>query len=821
MDRIDIPAQAPNDIVMATPAEIASVEDWAALVFAGQKREAAAPPVTLELRRQDHSTLHFRQSCMDTPIVIGNQTFAHGLGTHANSEIAIGVPEGATRFEAFVGIDTNYDTQGKHGSVEFSVEIDGREVVRTPTLRGGNAAYPIAFELPNGARQMLLKVDTTADGPSHDQSDWADARFVLADGQACWLDEGHANPFLSDAQPPFSFRYGDQASADFLAGWTHTAESEEQDAFRTYTAHWRDAATGLDVAAEAKVYKAYPAVDWVLYFENTGAADTPIIEGIQALDLELHAGAPKRPVIVGHNRGDVFGETSFENIDTALGVSETFFMAPQGGRSSNGAFPFFDVRFDANTLIAAVGWSGQWSVACVREGEHQTHLRAGLEQTHLVLHPGERIRTPRILLMANAAEPVTAHNRFRRLMLFHYVPQHDGRPVALPVVSQCFDRYSWTVPEWATEAGQIDAVEQAASLGFDSHWFDAAWFVGGFPNGVGNWYPKPEAFPRGLKPVADACHERSMKFVLWFEPERVAVGTQIATEYPDFVFGGEKGGLFRLDMPEARRWLTDLLATRIDEYDLDVYRNDFNIDPLGFWRGNDTEDRQGMTEIRYVEGLYAMWDELLEGRPGLVIDDCASGGRRIDLEMCMRSVPLWRSDTNCSPGNAEWNPGHSAGISYYLPLHAACAWAPTPYEVRAATTTGLICQWPYLDKDFPADLARRSLAEAKSLRKYWYGDLYPLSDVPIGAKQWCVFQLHRPDLGEGIALFFRRAASPYTAMRVALRAIDAQAQYTVERRTEDGTVETEQVAGGTLLDGIDVRLPECASSVIVRYTKSE
>lgn len=58
-----------------------------------------------------------------------------------------------------------------------------------------------------------------------------------------------------------------------------------------------------------------------------------------------------------------------------------------------------------------------------------------------------------------------------------------------------------------------------------------------------------------------------------------------------------------------------------------------------------------MTEIRFVEGHYAMWDELREKNPGLWIDNCAGGGRRIDLEMCMRSVPLWRSDTGYWSGH--------------------------------------------------------------------------------------------------------------------------------------------------------------------------
>ncbi len=130
------------------------------------------------------------------------------------------------------------------------------------------------------------------------------------------------------------------------------------------------------------------------------------------------------------------------------------------------------------------------------------------------------------------------------------------------------------------------------------------------------------------------------------------------------------------DDPAARRWLTDLLSSRISEYGIDIYRNDFNIDPLGFWRANDAADRQGMTEIRYVEGHYAMWDELRAKHPGLWIDNCASGGRRIDIETLMRSVPLWRSDTCCSPGHAEWDQAQNCAIAQYVPLFTGAMLGP-------------------------------------------------------------------------------------------------------------------------------------------------
>ncbi len=814
----DAPQAPPQDAVMAGPEEIAAMAEWAGEVFGGVPlSDAPPPPVQIGVIRQDFSELHFRQSCVDTPLRIGGRDFARGLGTHANSEITLSVPRGAARFEAFAGIDDNPDTNGVHGSAVFSVEAGGVELVRSPVLKGGVAAFPVAVDLAVGTAALTLRVDTTEDGPACDQADWADARFVLADGTTVWVDTGHHRPPFAPRRAPFSFTYGDKASADLLPGWKCAVETKDCGSHHLRTARWTDPATGLAVTAGVKVFKVYPAVDWVLRFENTGAADTPLIADIRALDAAMHTGTRANPVVFGHNLGDVFSEASFENVDTPLEPGGRFEMAPRNGRSSNGAFPFFDLRFGSNTLVGAIGWSGQWSAAAERGGENM-RLHAGMERTRLVLHPGESIRTPRILLLLNNTAPPVAHNRFRRLMLFEYLPKQDGRPVFPPVALQCFDRYYRKDPAWATEAGQLKGAATAADLGFDTYWFDAAWFPKGFPDGVGSWSADPALFPRGLRPIGDLCDDRNIRFLLWFEPERVAAGSEIAREHPGDVFGGEKGGLYRLDLPEARQRLTDLLSSRIGEYGLDVYRNDFNIDPLDYWRKNDEPNREGMTEIRYIEGLYAMWDELLARHPGLIIDNCASGGRRIDLELCSRSLPLWRSDTNCFPGNTDWNPGHSIGISYYLPAHTASAWEPDPYAIRAAATAGLICQWDYQNPAFPAAEGKRLVEEAKELRKYWYGDIYPKTLGMNGPDHWCAFQLHRADLDGGVVLLFRRAKSPYPRFSVTLDALNPAAEYALEYVAEDGTVTTGRHSGADLAqNGIEAFLPGPAQSLVIRY----
>ena len=64
------------------------------------------------------------------------------------------------------------------------------------------------------------------------------------------------------------------------------------------------------------------------------------------------------------------------------------------------------------------------------------------------------------------------------------------------------------------------------------------------------------------------------------------------------------------------------------------------MEPLPYWHAADTADRQGMAETRHIEGLYAFWDDLLKRHPNLIIDNCASGGRRIDLETHWALDPL-------------------------------------------------------------------------------------------------------------------------------------------------------------------------------------
>ena len=161
--------------------------------------------------------------------------------------------------------------------------------------------------------------------------------------------------------------------------------------------------------------------------------------------------------------------------------------------------------------------NGRWIFAAA-PGE--LNLQAGQEATHLKLHPGESIRTPRMLLVLwQGDDPMRGHNLFRRLLVANYLPRRNGEVAVAPVTWNSW--FTFNEGNGVNEANQFDWIARTAKTGTECYWLDAGWFEGGWPNGAGSWVPGAKQFPRGLRPVGDAAHKAGMKFVLWFEPERV------------------------------------------------------------------------------------------------------------------------------------------------------------------------------------------------------------------------------------------------------------------------------------------------------------
>ena len=801
--------------------ERAETQAWAAAALLQEAAPAAqAPPVGLDVRRQDHGLLEKNRSVLKTPLRIGGKPCARGLGTHATSEIVVRLPAAGKRFEAQVGVDDNDDTAGTRGTIVFAVEAAGKEVFRSGVCKGGQAAVPVGVDLA-GARELVLRVFDAGDGESYDQADWAEASVMLENGERVWLDEMAAVTQQSGISTaiPFSFVYDGKPSNGLLPTWkrTHTA-SPAADGRRQHVVAYTDPETGLEVAAEVTLFADYPVAEWVLRLKNTGTKDTPVLEKVLPLDLNVTT-PEKGEVVLHHAHGSTCAATDFLPLDRPLAPGTNIDLAPAGGRSSNGRLPFFNLAWAGGGLAGGIGWSGQWAMNVGRNKTGTVTLRMGQQQMHLVLHPGETIRTPRILLVLwKGDDRLHGHNLLRRVLLAHYVPRIDGEIVVPPITHNTW--YTFNTGNDVTEQNQIEAMGPMAEMGNEFYWLDAGWFEGGWPSGVGSWVPKAQAFPRGLKPLSDAAHRLGMKFIVWFEPERVHPASRIGKEHPEFVLrAGGGDGLFNLGDPAACQWMTDQLSACIEKGGIDVYRSDYNIDPLPFWQAADAPDRRGMAEIRYVEGHYRMWDDLRRRHPGLWIDNCASGGRRIDLETISRSLPLWRSDTQCC-GHAEaiQDQCQTAGLSLYVPLHAGGCWSFDPYIFRSVATTGTNISMDTRRKDTPMDQAKAAIAEAKSLRPLYLGDYYPLTEVTLDERQWIGWQFDRPDLGQGFAMFFRRPKSPYPALDAALRGLEPEATYEVTFAHDYTPGEARRLTGRDLA-ALRVEISTAPGSVLVRYRK--
>ena len=230
--------------------------------------------------------------------------------------------------------------------------------------------------------------------------------------------------------------------------------------------------------------------------------------------------------------------------------------------------------------------------------------------------------------------------------------------------------------------------------------------------------------------------------MLWIEPERAKAGTPVAVDHPDWCLSGDPSNLLvDIGNPEAWQWCFDTISELIETNDIDWFRNDANINPLVGWRNADEPNRKGVHEVRYINGLYRLWSELLRRFPHLKIDNCSSGGRRLDFAILRYSVPLWASDMDCYPEvKAEWQQHHVAGLSDWLPVFSLGTQNQAggdTYNFHSTITSGVVVHYfsfaraPITD-GYPHAWLKARLKEFHATKHLYCGDFYLLSDFDTG-----------------------------------------------------------------------------------------
>jgi len=672
---------------------------------------------------------------------------------------------------------------------------------------------------------------------------------------------------LQGAHPPFSFVYGGRPSADFIGTWHCTQTSTALDDRRTQRVMtYTDSGTGLVVRCVAVEYHDFPSVEWTLYFKNTGAADTPIIEKIQALDLTLtredmaHCTQPldlQDNALLHYNVGSPTTCDDYRPMTFALTPGSKAQIATSGGRACNKHMPFFNLEWAGCGLVMAVGWPGQWAAEFAGNGPGELRITAGQELTHFKLHPGEEVRSPLIALQFYQGGWIRAQNIWRRWIIAHNIPRPGGTLPSPQIAALAWLYFApWGISNALTWKIFIDTYE-AKKIPIDACWIDAGWYECNFPEpdrnsgagtsapyatgmapgdpswpNTGTWRADPYRYPRGIREVTDHAHAKGLKTILWFEPMRVKLGSWLAKEHPDWLlaappnpgdqmYNAETERLLNLGNPEALAWLSRYIGEYLGQEGIDVYREDFNMDPLCFWRANDTEDRQGITEIQWVTNNLAYWDELRRRNPNLLIDNCASGSKRQDLEFMRRGVTFWRSDYvadfNSDLSRVDANQCITYGISHWIPYFGTGNTVINPYVFRSHMGPSYAFDLDPRRQDIDLELWCRMIAQFKQVAKYYYGDFYPLSEYSQKSDAWMAWQFDCPESGEGMVQVFRRKDVPAKTVRFNLCGLEAKERYAV---TDLDSGQVRQMSGRVLMKkGLPVKISETPGSAILTYRR--
>jgi len=650
-------------------------------------------------------------------------------------------------------------------------------------------------------------------------------------------------------EPFFSFTYDGKPSAEELKTWKSKKATRQLDENRTeHLLLYTEPKTGLELRCVGVEYRDFPTVEWTLYFKNTGDKDTPILSDIQALDIQLERPPLKKfedtdkEFRLHHYVGGEFSAEAYRPLETTLRPGTTKTITATNGRPSDKDMPYFNLQHpgDAGGLIVVVGWPGQWAAQFTRNIGTDLRISAGQELTHLKLLPGEEIRTPLIVLQFWEGDRIRSQNIWRQWMSAHNVPRPGGKLPPPQLAAYSGTQFNEMVNANTENQNLFIDRYREEGIKLDYWWMDAGWYpCDGDWWKTGTWEVDTKRFPKGLREISDYAHAQGVKTIVWFEPERVEAGTWLANNHPEWILvdgkepsnledpvgylewqrGGEKGcGVLNLGNPDAWTWLVNHIDKLIVEQGIDLYRQDFNINmgTLLRWRANDAADRQGITENKHVVGYLAYFDELIRRHPDMLLDTCASGGRRNDLETLRRAVPLHRNDYDHGAVSQQC---HTYGITFWIPYHGRMINVGNDYEFRSRMFPSINSALDMRSKELNYAGFRHLLEQWRQVAPCYFGDYYPLTSYSLEKNVWMAWQFDRPDLGEGMVQVFRREESPFETASFKLHGLAPDVRYTVKDMDKEGSVE---MMGHELMEkGLHVALSNSPQAAIFTYKQTE
>ncbi len=300
---------------------------------------------------------------------------------------------------------------------------------------------------------------------------------------------------------------------------------------------------------------------------------------------------------------------------------------PEGDRTGGRAWAW--------QIESPAGW--RWDIGEYAHGCHLAlHGPTDAEhQWRQALDPGQEFTTvpAAVALGTGFEDAIAALTAYRRAVRRPH-PDHT----ALPVV---FNDYMNTLMGDPTTQKLLPLIDAAARAGAEYFCVDSGWYdddLHGWWDSVGEWLPSAARFPGGgIRAVLDHIRDRGMVPGLWLEPEVVGVRSPVARALPDDAFFQCDGvrvteqGRHQLDLrhPAARAHLDATVDRIVGEWGIGYLKLDYNIAVAPGTQGpGDTSPGAGL--LGHARAYLDWISAVLDRHPGLVIENCASGGMRMD-----------------------------------------------------------------------------------------------------------------------------------------------------------------------------------------------
>lgn len=365
-------------------------------------------------------------------------------------------------------------------------------------------------------------------------------------------------------------------------------------------------------------------------------------------------------------------------------------------------------------------------------------------QWHQLLAPGEEFNTvPAVLVRTETGGLDAAFGTltdYRRGIRRDH-PDHRSLPVI-------YNDYMNTLNGDPTTERLLPLIEAAATAGAEVFVIDSGWYdddAQGWWDSVGAWEPAPNRFPGGIQEVLDAITKRGMTPGLWLEPEVVGVRSPLARTLPPEAFFRRGGlrvtehGRHHLDLrhPAARAHLDEVVDRLVGEWGVGYLKLDYNIN-IGPGTENGTESA-GAGLLGHHRAHLDWMAGLLDRHPQLVLENCGSGGLRMDYAQ-LAVAQLQSTSDQQDP--LRYPPITAAAATAATPEQAA-VWAyPQPdqsLDEIAFTLTGPLLGRIHLSgfinlmDDEQFDLVRSAVSVYKEVRGE-IGAAHPF--WPLGLPGW-------------------------------------------------------------------------------------